>query len=71
MDAAWEFFGSNSPKVLPILRDQLKAEIKSPGRSDLVLLDLRYFLYSHGVRDYGAVCIGRRDIFGTSVISVL
>ena len=57
MDAAWRFFESNSPKILPILRDQLRAEIERPARSDLVLLDVGFFLYSHGNTDDKSVAL--------------
>src|SRR6266702_623127 len=44
MDAAWQFFAANKPQVLPILRSQLKAELAREQPSDLVLLDIGFFL---------------------------
>jgi hypothetical protein len=44
MDAAWQFFAANKPQVLPILRNQLKRELAREQPSDLVLLDIGFFL---------------------------
>jgi len=44
MDAAWKFYASHKPEILPILRAQLKAEINREQPSDLVLLDVGFFL---------------------------
>jgi len=40
MDAAWKFYASHKPEILPILRAQLKTEINREQPSDLVLLDV-------------------------------
>ena len=44
MDAAWQFFAANKPKVLPILQSQLRAELGREQPSDLILLDIGFFL---------------------------
>jgi hypothetical protein len=47
MDAAWQFFEANKPQVLPILSSQLKAELAREQPSDLLLLDIGFFLYEN------------------------
>jgi hypothetical protein len=47
MDAAWKFYSSHKPEILPILRAQLKAEIGREHPSDLVLLDVGLFLHEN------------------------
>ncbi|HKC17773.1 MAG TPA: hypothetical protein VKC11_13820 [Steroidobacteraceae bacterium] len=51
MDAAWQFFTANQTQVLPILRRQLKAEIAQGRPSDLILLDVGYFVHEHDEGD--------------------
>jgi hypothetical protein len=45
MDDAWKFFKSNKTLVLPILRSQLKDELRRAQPNDLVLLDIGFFLH--------------------------
>ncbi|HWX27286.1 MAG TPA: hypothetical protein VNZ53_07595 [Steroidobacteraceae bacterium] len=47
MDAAWQYYSSHRPDVLPILRAQLKAEIAREQPSDLVLLDVGLFIHEN------------------------
>jgi hypothetical protein len=47
MDAAWQFYSSHKPEILPILSDRLKAEIAREQPSDLVLLDVGLFLHDN------------------------
>jgi hypothetical protein len=51
MDAAWQFFTAHEAQVLPILRRQLKAEIARVQPSDLILLDVGYFVHEHDKGD--------------------
>lgn len=44
MDEAWGFFRQNKKEALPILARELDAEIKKAKPSDLVLLDIGYYL---------------------------
>ena len=44
MDAMWKFFNENKNEVLPILARELEAEMTHTKPSDLVLLDIGYFL---------------------------
>jgi hypothetical protein len=48
LDAAWRWFGNNKTVALPVLRRELAAELKKPQPSQLVLLDVGYFLRSLG-----------------------
>jgi hypothetical protein len=47
MDAAWKFYASHKPEILPILRIQLKAEINREQPSDMVLLDVGLFVHEN------------------------
>jgi hypothetical protein len=47
MDAAWQFYSSHKPEILPILRGQLKAEIAQAQPNDLVLLDVGLFVHEN------------------------
>ncbi len=47
MDDAWRFFQKNKAQVLPVLRGQLKTELKSSKPNDLILLDIGYFVYQN------------------------
>jgi hypothetical protein len=47
MDAAWKFYASHKPEILPILRAQLKAEIAQKQPSDMVLLDVGLFIHEN------------------------
>ena len=47
MDAAWKFYASHKPEILPILRVQLKTEIGREQPSDLVLLDVGLFIHEN------------------------
>ncbi len=47
MDAAWKFYASNKPAILPILRAQLGRELGAEQPSDLVLLDVGLFLHEN------------------------
>jgi hypothetical protein len=51
MDAAWQFFAANKPQVLPILRSQLQAELAREQPSDLILLDIGFFLTNETSED--------------------
>ena len=44
MDAAWTFFGANNGAVLPILRREVTAELQRPTPSDMLLLDVGFYL---------------------------
>ncbi|MBB3221321.1 hypothetical protein [Pseudoduganella umbonata] len=48
LDAAWRWFGNNRTAALPVLRRELAAELKKPRPSQLVLLDVGYFLRALG-----------------------
>jgi hypothetical protein len=48
LDAAWRFFISQKPDVLPILRTELQAEMARQQPNDMVLLDTGFFLQTHG-----------------------
>jgi hypothetical protein len=47
MNAAWQFYAAQGPAILPILRDQLRAEIARDQPSDLVLLDVGLFVHEN------------------------
>ncbi len=47
MDAAWKFYTSHKPEILPILRAQLKTEIDRGQPSDMVLLDVGLFIHEN------------------------
>jgi hypothetical protein len=47
MNAAWQFYLSHKPQILPVLRGQLKAEMAREQPSDLVLLDVGSFLHEN------------------------
>src|SRR5690348_2361648 len=47
MDQVWDFLRSHKPQVLPILREQLKAEMARPQPSDFLLLDIGLFLHEN------------------------
>lgn len=51
LDATWQFLASHKPDVLPILREQLKAELARPRPSDLILLDVGFFLHENDSAD--------------------
>jgi hypothetical protein len=44
MDDAWSYFSANKAGALPVLREQLAAELRKPHPNNLVLLDVGYFL---------------------------
>ncbi|HST01575.1 MAG TPA: hypothetical protein VLJ84_07940 [Usitatibacter sp.] len=48
MDDAWKDFDAHPAKSLPILRSTLIAETKKAEPSAMVLLDIGYYLYTHG-----------------------
>ncbi|WBS00712.1 hypothetical protein OU994_20660 [Pseudoduganella sp. SL102] len=48
LDAAWRWFGNHKTTALPVLRRELAAELKKPKPSQLVLLDVGYFLRALG-----------------------
>lgn len=48
LDAAWRWFGNHRSAALPVLRRELAAELKKPRPSQLVLLDVGYFLRALG-----------------------
>lgn len=48
LDAAWRWFGNHKTTALPVLRRELAAELKKPRPSQLVLLDVGYFLRALG-----------------------
>ena len=48
LDAAWRWFGNHRTAALPVLRRELAAELKKPQPSQLVLLDVGYFLRALG-----------------------
>jgi len=48
MDDAWKFFLANKAAAVPVLREQLDAELRKPVPNSLVLLDVGYFLLSQG-----------------------
>ncbi len=45
MDEAWKLFSANKAQALPILRESLRKELTAPSPSDLLLLDIGYFVY--------------------------
>ncbi len=48
MDASWRFFTANKDAIAPTLRAQLREEMARPQPSDLLLLDIGYFLFLDG-----------------------
>ena len=48
MDDAWKDFDARRAKSLPLLRATLVAETKRADPSQMVLLDIGYYLYTHG-----------------------
>jgi hypothetical protein len=48
MDDAWKDFDAHRVRALPILRSTLIAEAKRAEPSQMVLLDVGYYLYTHG-----------------------
>jgi hypothetical protein len=44
MDEAWKYFSANKAGALPVLREQLGAEVRKPQPNDFILLDVGYFL---------------------------
>lgn len=48
MDDAWGYFTANRAAVVPLLRQQLDAELRMPTPNNLVLLDVGYFLTVNG-----------------------
>lgn len=44
MDEAWKYFSANKAASLPVLREQLAAEVHKPQPNDFILLDVGYFL---------------------------
>lgn len=48
LDNTWRYFGDNKTAALPVLRRQLAAELRQPKPSQLVLLDVGYFLRALG-----------------------
>lgn len=48
MDAAWKEFDAQPARSLPLLRSTLVAETAKPQPSQMVLLDIGYYLYTHG-----------------------
>ena len=48
MDDAWKDFDARKAKSLPLLRATLIAETKRSDPSPMVLLDIGYYLYTHG-----------------------
>jgi len=61
MDAAWQFFGANKAHVMPILTRELKAEVAKDQPSDLVLLDVGFFVHANG--DPAAKSVARDALF--------
>jgi hypothetical protein len=55
MDAAWQLFLKNKTQALPILRGELRAELGRDKASDLLLLDVGFFLYKNDAADGKAV----------------
>lgn len=48
LEEAWKFFIAKRREVSLELRRQLALELKKTARNDFILLDLGYFLYTHG-----------------------
>jgi hypothetical protein len=48
MDEAWRYFDAHAARALPALRAALVAETRKPDASPMVLLDIGYYLYTHG-----------------------
>jgi hypothetical protein len=48
MDEAWRYFDAHPARALPALRATLVAETRKPDPSPMVLLDVGYYLYTHG-----------------------
>lgn len=44
MDEAWKYFSANKNAALPVLRNELTAELRKDKPSHLLLLDIGYFL---------------------------
>ncbi len=57
MDATWQFFTANQAQALPILRAQLGAELGQASPSDLLLLDVGFFLYTEDAPEGKAVAL--------------
>jgi hypothetical protein len=48
MDAAWNYFDANRAAALPVIRRKLAAELDSALPSQMVLLDIGYYLVARG-----------------------
>ncbi len=48
MDEAWKYYDEHAARARPALRAALAAEVAKPERSSMVLLDIGYYLYTHG-----------------------
>ena len=48
MDESWKYFLANKDGALPVLREQLAAEMRQARPNDWILLDIGYFLQMHG-----------------------
>ena len=48
LDAAWRWFGNHKAEALPVLRRELALELKKSKPSQLMLLDVGYFLRALG-----------------------
>lgn len=48
MDESWKYYDDHAAKARPALRAALTAEIARPDRNSMVLLDVGYYLYTHG-----------------------
>jgi hypothetical protein len=45
MDDTWKFFAVNKSTALPVIRNEMALELAKPKPSNLMLLDIGYFLY--------------------------
>jgi len=61
MDETWKFWSANKPQALPVLRRILGEELARSPKSDLVLLDVGYFLVREGPEADKA--LARRALF--------
>jgi hypothetical protein len=63
LEEAWKFFIERRKEVSLELRRQLALELRKTARNDFILLDLGYFLYTHGEP-------GDREIAKTALLAL-
>jgi hypothetical protein len=68
MDDAWKFFLANKAAAVPLLREQLDAELLKPQPNSMVLLDVGYFLLLQGEAHRGRATAALLALDTTSAV---